>query len=86
MSTPLHDTPRARTVAVPAPRQAADPPLDPDVRMRPSNRQMAETEAVGLFGRHGWLVPAVGIACVVAVFVAMVLLTWIAGGGTPFDR
>jgi hypothetical protein len=38
-----------------------------------------------MFGRHVWMTPAVAIACVVAVFVAMVLLTWAAGGGTPFD-
>jgi hypothetical protein len=41
---------------------------------------------MGLFERHGWLVPVVGIAAVVVVFVAMVLLTWAAGGTTPFDR
>ena len=37
------------------------------------------------FEQHGWIVPVLGVASTVAVFVAMVLLTWIAGGGTPFD-
>jgi hypothetical protein len=43
-------------------------------------------EPVGLFARDAWLTPVVGIACIVAVFVAMIMLTWIAGGVTPFNR
>ncbi|WP_369136929.1 hypothetical protein [Modestobacter versicolor] len=84
MSTPAR-TDRTATAAVPAPRQAADPPVDEDLDHRSGNRQTAPSEPVGLFGRHAWLTPALGVACVLAVFVAMILLTWIAGGGTPFD-
>ena len=83
--TPARDTERARTSAVPRPRPPADPSVDEDAGHRSGNRQTAETEPLGVFGRHPWLVPATGIACVVAVFVAMGLLTWAAGGGTPFD-
>jgi hypothetical protein len=42
-------------------------------------------EPVGLFGRFTWLTPVVGVACILAVFVAMVVLTWAAGGLTPFN-
>ncbi|MBB3676304.1 hypothetical protein [Modestobacter versicolor] len=85
MSTPTHDTDRARTTAVvPAPRKAADPPVD-DASHRSGNRQTSESEPLGMFGRHAWLIPALGVASTIAVFVSMILLTWIAGGGTPFD-
>jgi hypothetical protein len=92
MSTP-HRTDRT-TSTVPAPRQSADPPVgtgggrhaDPaDVEHRSGNRQAAEDEPLGLFGRYAWLTPVLGVACTLAVFVSMILLTWIAGGGTPFD-
>jgi hypothetical protein len=32
------------------------------------------------------MVAATGVALVIAVFVSMVVLNWIAGGGSPFDR
>jgi len=67
-----------RTAVVPTPRTPADAELEPTPR--------EPEEPVGIFGRHAWLVPVTGIACVLAVFVAMVVLTWAAGGGTPFDR
>jgi hypothetical protein len=69
-----------RTVTVPAPRSPSDPEL------QDAPRPAAPQEPVSIFGRHAWLVPVTGIACVVAIFVSMVLLTWAAGGGTPFDR
>jgi hypothetical protein len=96
MSTPTparHAVRATATTAVPQPRPSADPPVDastPPVDAstgrRSSNRQAAPSEPVGVFGRNPWLVPALGIACVIAVFVSMVLLNWAAGGGTPFDR
>ena len=84
MSTPTHARDTARAV-VPQPRRPADPPVAGDAGHRSGNRQAAEDEPVGLFGQHPWLVPATGVAMVFAVFLAMVLLTWAAGGGTPFD-
>ena len=88
MSTPVHDTQRTRTAVVPSPRQASDPPLETATPPPADDRQGADTyqEPVSIFGRHGWLVPAVGVACVLAVFISMVLLTWIAGGSMPFGR
>ena len=85
MSTPTHATDRA-TTQVPSPRRPADPHLATDAGHSPGDRETAQSQPLGMFDRHAWLIPALGIACVVAVFVSMVLLTWIAGGGTPFDR
>ena len=84
MSTPTPARDAVRTAAVvPQPRPSADPPVE---SARPDPAPSTYTEPVSIFGRHGWLVPATGIACVIAVFVAMVVLTWAAGGGSPFDR
>jgi len=84
MSTPIPARDAARAAALPQPR----PPADHSVSdTGPGPAQVAQpSEPVGLFARHAWLIPAGAIASVVAVFVAMVLLTWLAGGGTPFDR
>lgn len=41
-------------------------------------------EKAGVFEEHRWLIPVTVIASIVAAFLAMVLLTWAAGGGTPF--
>jgi hypothetical protein len=38
----------------------------------------------GMFEKHGWLIPGLTIAAVIAIFVAMVLLTWAASGGELF--
>src|SRR3954451_13040600 len=89
MSTPTPARPAARataTIAVPQPRPSADPPVDASTDPRPANRHATLTDPVGVWGRKPWLVPALGIACVIAVFVSMLLLTWAAGGTTPFDR
>jgi hypothetical protein len=90
MSTPTPARDTARTAHVPSPRRPVEPPVDAPVdatiARRPSNRQIDDTEPVGYFGRNAWLAPAVCIACVIAVFVSMVVLTWLAGGPTPFDR
>jgi hypothetical protein len=41
-------------------------------------------EKAGLFQNHGWLIPATVIGAIIAAFVAMIVLTWVAGGSTPF--
>jgi hypothetical protein len=84
--TPARDADRAVTTAIPTPRRSADPPVDAFVARRSSNRQAAPSEQLGVYGRHPWLIPATGIVCVIAIFVAMIMLNWAAGGGTPFDR
>lgn len=88
MSTPTsaRDTDRVRTAVIPQPRRSAESPL-PAAQERPRAEEgSAAGEPVGLFGRFGWLTAAAGIGCTVAVFVAMVVLTWVAGGITPFNR
>ena len=88
MSTPTHagDAVQAPAAVIPQPRTSADPPVDASAGRRSSNRQAAPTEPLGVFGRYPWLTPVLGVACVLAVFISMVLLNWAAGGGTPFDR
>ena len=88
MSTPTSagDTDRARSAVVPHPRRPADPPLPAREERPPAVDGPEVGEPVGLFARDAWLTPVVGIACIVAVFVAMIMLTWIAGGVTPFNR
>jgi hypothetical protein len=39
-----------------------------------------------VFGQHRWVIAACGIGCTLAVFIAMIVLTWAAGGITPFNR
>jgi hypothetical protein len=92
MSTPTHAGRhgRASTVAIPPPRPSAEPRSEP-ASERPSGEARGPVEPAGgprpgMFERHAWLIPAVGIASVIAVFVSMIVLTWVAGGGTPFDR
>ena len=90
MSTPTHARDAVQTTVVPRPRRAAEPapeaepPAPPVAAPRPE--ETGAGEPAGLFARHAWLTPAAGIALVLATFLAMVLLTWAAGGGTPFDR
>jgi hypothetical protein len=85
MSTPTPARDTTRTAFVPRPRQAVEPPADASIAQRSSNRQVTDTEPVNLFGRFSWLTPALGVACTIAVFVAMIVLTWAAGGITPFN-
>jgi hypothetical protein len=90
MSTPTHartaaPTTAAPTTAVPRPRPAAEPPAPPAPTVAGPEPQRTD-EPAGIFTRYAWLVPATAIASVIAVFVAMVLITWAAGGATPFDR
>jgi hypothetical protein len=88
MSTPTHarDADRATAAAVPQPRPPADAAVDAVAHRPSASPPTAPSEPVGVFGRYPWLTPVAGIACVLAVFAAMVLLNWFAGGGTPFDR
>ncbi|WP_138759496.1 hypothetical protein [Modestobacter altitudinis] len=86
MSTPTsaRDTDRVGTAVVPRPRRPSEPPLPATVD-RPAAAGPEPDGPVGLFGRYSWLTAAAGIACTVAVFVAMIVLTWAAGGLTPFN-
>ena len=43
-------------------------------------------EKVGAFQSHPWLVPFTVVLSIVLAFVAMIVLTWIAGGNTPFGN
>jgi len=44
----------------------------------------AADDGGGIFVKHPWTVPAGTVVAVVVIFAAMVLLTWAAGGSTPF--
>ena len=84
MSTESPHVTSTRPAFVPSPRRPVEPtgqaPLD-----QPPAKDDDHVEQVGVYGRHPWLIPAAGVACVVAVFVAMVVLTMVAGGVTPFN-
>jgi hypothetical protein len=84
MSTPTQprSSTLARRAAVPRPRAPVEPL---STGAGPDQGQQVD-HSVGMFDLHAWLVPALGIATTVAVFVSMVLLTWVAGGVTPFNR
>jgi hypothetical protein len=84
--TPARDADRAAALAVPQPRPPGDAAVDAVAPRRPATTEAPPSEPVGVFGRHSWLIPVTGVACILAIFVAMVLLNWAAGGGTPFDR
>ena len=84
MSTPTQprSTAPARDVAVPRPRT----PVEPRSTVPAAGPRKQVDHPAGVFDRYAWLVPALGIATTVAVFVSMVLLTWVAGGLTPFNH
>jgi hypothetical protein len=83
MSSPTSARPStpAITAIVPRPRT----PVEPPVTAAPPRSQEPAPQP-GMFDLHGWLIPACAIASVLALFIAMILLTWVAGGGTPFNR
>lgn len=87
MSTPTHarHTAPARGF-IPHPRRPADPPVHARIGRPAGEREADAGERAGLYERHAWLIPATAIASILALFVAMILLTWAAGGGTPFNR
>ena len=84
MSTPTQprSSALARQAAVPRPRA----PVEPRSTVPAPDQGPQVDHPAGMFDRHAWLVPALGIATTVAVFVSMILLTWVAGGVTPFNR
>jgi hypothetical protein len=88
MSTPTHDRDATRPVTafIPPPRRPADPPVQAAVRPEAGEREGDGGERAGILARHAWLIPAIGIASIITIFTAMILLTWAAGGITPFNR
>lgn len=85
MSTESPHIAPTRPAFVPSPRAPAEPPASAPVPAPPTT-ETPYAEPEGVYGRHPWLVPATGVACIVAIFVAMVVLTLLAGGITPFNR
>jgi hypothetical protein len=51
-----------------------------------SDRSGDAGEKVGVFEAHRWLTPVTVVLSIVLAFVAMIVLTWIAGGSTPFGN
>ena len=85
MSTPTQPRPdTSARVVVPRPRPPVDAPVEPVAAAEPTAGPAPARP--GMFERYPWLTPACGIAMVIAAFTAMILLTWLAGGGSPFDR
>ena len=91
MSTPTrprHAAPEAPAAPafVPSPRS----PVEPTTQAAPKRVPQFDTwdggEPSRVFGMHRWMIAVTGIACTVGVFLAMILLTWAAGGITPFNR
>jgi hypothetical protein len=85
MSTQTPPVAPTRPAFVPPPRRPFEPAARATVSRPPAQRTDDPVEHVGVYGRHPWLIPVSGIACIVAVFVAMVVLTLVAGGITPFN-
>jgi hypothetical protein len=88
MSTPTHapHTAPARPAFIPQPRSPADPPAQVPAGRPVEERDADGGERLGFLEQYRWLIPAMGVACIIAVFAAMILLTWAAGGVTPFNR
>ena len=84
MSTESPHVTSTRPAFVPSPRQPAEPPSSAPATSAPAADD-GYSEPEGVYGRHPWLVPATGVACIVAIFVAMMVLTLVAGGITPFN-
>jgi hypothetical protein len=84
MSTESPHVAPTRPAFVPSPRQPAEPPSSVPAPSPPATEN-GYAEPEGVYSRHPWLVPATGVACVLAIFVAMMLLTLLAGGITPFN-
>jgi hypothetical protein len=92
MSTPTQ--PRTAAPAVPAvipsPRQSAESSAQSSAQAPATRVPQYATwdggEPSRVYGKHPWLMGATGVALVIAVFVSMILLNWIAGGGTPFGQ
>lgn len=88
MSTPTQprETAPATPAFVPAPRRPDGPPVLQAPERVPQNAIRDGGEPSSVYGQHPWLIPTTAVAAVIAVFVAMIVLTWAAGGITPFNR
>jgi len=88
MSTPTQprETAPAPSTFVPSPRRPADPPVQQAPPRVPQYSTWDGGEPSRVYGQHRWLIAATGVALVIALFVAMIALTWAAGGITPFNR
>ena len=71
---------------VPSPRRPVEPPVEAAPKRVPQYSTWDGGEPSRVFGMHRWMIAACGIACVIALFTAMIVLTWAAGGITPFNR
>jgi hypothetical protein len=78
MSTPMREISADQSSPAPGHQVAQPPDQSTDARPRDAGGK------AGVFESHRWLIPASGIASIVAAFVMMILLTWFAGGNTPF--
>jgi hypothetical protein len=88
MSTPTqprHAAPSAPAV-IPSPRQSVEPTTQTQPKRVPQFATWDGGEPSPFYGKHPWLAAATGVALVIAVFTSMILLNWIAGGGTPFGQ
>jgi len=87
MTTPTQDGTAAptRPAFIPAPRQPAEAPAPAPAGPATVEEEDDYVPPVGVYGRHPWLVPVTGLAAIAAVFVAMLVLTVVAGGVTPFN-
>jgi hypothetical protein len=88
MSTPTrprHAAP-SRPAVVPSPRRPVEPSTQTEPKRVPQFQTWDGGEPSRVFGLHRWTIAACGIGCTLAVFIAMIVLTWAAGGITPFNR
>ncbi|WP_138735244.1 hypothetical protein [Modestobacter excelsi] len=63
------------------------PPADPSPSVGGPAAEQDRGEAgekAGLFQAHAWMTPVVVVVSIVVLFVAMIVLTWGAGGGELF--
>jgi hypothetical protein len=88
MSTPTQPRNAAPAVpaVIPSPRQPAEPSAQAPPKRVPQYATWDGGEPSRVYGKHPWLMGATGVALVITLFVAMVLLNWAAGGGTPFGQ
>ena len=88
MSTPTQPRHAAPTVpaVIPSPRRSVEPSAETPPKRVPQYSTWDGGEPSRVYGKYPWLMGMTGVALVIATFVAMILLNWIAGGGTPFGR
>jgi hypothetical protein len=81
MSTPSHTSARHPLVERPP---STGTPTGRDDRPDAEGDGGSAGEQAGVYQSHPWLVPVTVIGSIIGAFVAMVLLTLAAGGGTLF--